>query len=425
MRILSQLLTASLVLAVLALGVVLGLRSAYLGSGPLAEAQIFTVPAGAVLRPTSDRLEEEGVIESSTMFRNAARFFDRETALKAGSFYVPAGASTRDVLLLVTGGVQVAIREGATATEAFDVINAVDDLAGPLLDISAMDLDALEGMIAPGLWRFPEGTTRQTVLEALMTQQQKQLDELWAMRDTSLPLASQRDAVILASIIERETSLRPEYPVVASVFYNRIDRGEPLGVDAAVIYGIMRQEGSFNGDLTDANLDDLNNPWNLRRIRGLPPSAIANPGRLALEAVLNPAETSCLFFVADGTDGHIFAYDYGEHRRYSTRWSDFNRVLQRGGAWSADVTPVRRLAPSDECAAEHMAAYGAMDQTILIEEGMSIGDVAAAVQAASFLDGTVEVPTSGSVTPGLYRVRVNAPAPDRQLVLDYLLSGRS
>ncbi len=419
MRFLSGLFTVAAVGALILGGVALGGKQMFEAEGPLEETLVFEIPRGAGLDAIANRLETESVISSSAVFRAAALITGVEGDLKAGDYQFEPGVTMKDVLARVTSGASISysvtIIEGSTVADAIAVIEAAEFLEGEIERVPA------EGMLAAQTHNFRRGEQRQAVVDFFEAEQERTLAELWENRAEGLPYATPEDALVLASIVEKETASAAEYPIVASVFVNRLAQNEPLGVDAAVIYGLVQRDGAFNGNLTSANLTDRDNDWNLRVHRGLPPTAIANPGRAAIEAVLDPAETDCLFFVADGTGGHAFGRSNAEHGRHVRRWGRIERVIQTDGVWTLDVAPIRRLFPSQDCDAEVLAASPeATRNAIRIEEGMTQADVIAAVESADFLEGAVTAATSGDApAPGLYRVRRGL---DRQFVAEYLLS---
>jgi UPF0755 protein len=225
---------------------------------------------------------------------------------------------------LVAGDVvlrQVTIPEGLTTAQVLDLLAGVDGLEGTI------SMPPSEGSLLPETYDYTLGDTREMLIERMRKGMDSLIAELWPKRAAELPLKSPEEAVILASIVEKETGIPAERPRVAAVFVNRLKRGMPLQSDPTVIYGLTRGkvasvangEGILGRKLIRADLD-LDNPYNTYRILGLPPGPIANPGRASLEAVLNPPATTELYFVADGTGGHAFASTLEEHNRNVARW---------------------------------------------------------------------------------------------------------
>jgi UPF0755 protein len=186
-----------------------------------------------------------------------------------------------------------------------------------------------EGVLLPETYRADRGDTRQSVVDRMRSDQQALLDRLWAARQPGLPLSSPREAVILASIVEKETGQTDERKRVAGVFINRLRMGMRLQSDPTVIYAISRGEPLGRGLRASELLS--RSPWNTYAYSGLPPTPIANPGKASLEAVLDPIQTQDLYFVADGTGGHVFARTLAEHNANVARWREVERARAGGG----------------------------------------------------------------------------------------------
>jgi UPF0755 protein len=188
-----------------------------------------------------------------------------------------------------------------------------------------------EGAIKPDTYLFRRGMSRDTLISEMTAAQSKLLDELWKARNPSLPLKTSEEAVILASIVEKETAVPEERPKIASVFLNRLARGMRLQSDPTIIYGIVGGKGRLDRPLTKADIAQTT-PYNTYRIDGLPPGPIGNPGRASLEAVLNPLNTKLLYFVADGSGGHAFAETLEEHNRNVANWRQLGRMTEEAAA---------------------------------------------------------------------------------------------
>lgn len=315
-----------LLLAVLAVGGGWWLLGRYLDQpGPLAEEQVIELERGSGLAAIAGRLESAGVIEDARIFRVAARLAGRDRRLRAGEYRIPARVSPREILdLLESGRVilhQVTIPEGLSTVEALAVI-----AAHPVLEGDMPDERPGEGQLLPETYSFPRGTTRAEIIEQMRRQMADLLAELWQSRQADLPLESPKEALTLASIIEKETAVADEYGLVAGVFVNRLRRGMLLQTDPTVIYAITKGEGPLGRQLLRRDLE-IDDPYNTYRYPGLPPGPIANPGRGALAAALDPADTDYLYFVADGTGGHAFARTLDEHNRNVAKW----RRIRDGG----------------------------------------------------------------------------------------------
>lgn len=327
MRFLSNLLTL-LVLAGLAFGGLLFYANGqFEAPGPAQSEQLFEVPRGAGLSRIASDLERAGAISDARIFRYGARAKQAETSLKAGEYALPAGASMSEILTLLKDGATVArrvtIKEGLTAREIVALLQGIDGLSGDITEIPP------EGSLAPETYFYERGEARSSILRRMTDAQRVQLDELWATRAADLPFSTKEEAMVLASIIERETAVASERAEVAGVFVNRLRRGMRLQSDPTVIYGATGGLGSLGRGIRRSELD-AETPFNTYRIKGLPPTPIANPGRDSIAAALNPALTDALYFVADGTGGHAFARTLKQHNRNVAQWRRIERERAKG-----------------------------------------------------------------------------------------------
>jgi len=284
------------------------------GPGPKAATQV-TFAHGMSVTAMGRELERRHVIRSADLFRLAAKFRGHQSGMKAGTYDFPAGISLIGALQQIEEGrvvqTYVTIPEGKTSAQAVRILMAVQGLTG--------DVDVPpEGSILPETYLYQPGETRQAVLDRMLEAGRRTLDALWDKRAPGLPFANKEDALIMASIVERETGLASERPRVAAVFINRLRSGIRLGSDPTVIYGVSHGEPLGRG-LTRTELDTPT-PWNTYLIDKLPVTPIANPGKASLEATLNPAKTQDLYFVADGSGGHVFAASYEEHLINVAKW---------------------------------------------------------------------------------------------------------
>lgn len=291
----------------------------YIAPGPLAEARVFTVEPGQSATEIGKSLQQSGVVSNGVIFAAMANLTGQRNRLKAGEYSFPPAATMQDVLGKIAGGqvitYKISIPEGFTSEMAVGRINANEILTGPPVAVPP------EGSILPDTYVFRRGMTRQRLLENMQDAQRKLLEKLWANRVPVPSIETKEQAVTLASIVEKETAVPEERPVIASVFINRLDKGMRLQSDPTIIYGIVGGKGRLDRALTR---NDIETPtaYNTYRINGLPPGPIANPGRAALEAVLNPTPTEHLYFVADGTGGHAFAATLEEHNRNVRKWRE-------------------------------------------------------------------------------------------------------
>lgn len=285
--------------------------------GPLAEDTEFTVERGDRLQSVADRLAEDGIISSQQIFRMAARYTGQDAGLKFGEYSVPAGSSMEDVLALITSGkginYQVTFPEGWSSYQIVERLRQEDRVAGDAVSIPP------EGSLAPNTYAIQRGDSVEIVLARMSRAQERILEAAWAERAEGLPYKTKEEALIMASIIEKETGVKSEREEVAAVFVNRLNKGMKLQTDPTVIYGLTEGKRSLGRGLRRSELLKKT-PFNTYVIDGLPPTPIANPGKAAIVAALNPAQSDNLFFVADGTGGHAFAKTLAEHNRNVAKW---------------------------------------------------------------------------------------------------------
>ncbi|MBY5552929.1 endolytic transglycosylase MltG [Rhizobium leguminosarum] len=294
--------------------------STYRDPGPLQTNTNFIVRNGAGLTEIASNLERNAIISDARIFRYlTATHLSAGESLKAGEYEIKARASMRDIMELLKSGksilYSVSFPEGLTVRQMFDRMLQDTVLEG--------DLPAAlptEGSLRPDTYKFSRGTKRSEIIEQMAAAQQKLVDQIWDKRDSSLPLRSKEEFVTLASIVEKETGVPDERAHVASVFLNRLGKGMRLQSDPTIIYGLFGGEGKpsdrpiYQSDLK------RDTPYNTYVIKGLPPTPIANPGKDALEAVANPWKTQDLYFVADGSGGHVFSATLEEHNANVKRW---------------------------------------------------------------------------------------------------------
>lgn len=379
----SNALTLFIVVLVLAAGLLAWGREQFTGTGPLATSICFRVERGASLSAVSRSLAEQGAVSDARIFRIGADYSGKADGLKFGSYLVPASASMGQVLEILTAGGQstcgrevnfrisvaeaevilreldpatnryvevvkfdpakvaapaeyiaaaeaddirwrITLAEGVTSWQVVDALRRADFLEGLIDKVPA------EGMLAPDSYEVERGSLRADLITEMETRQAATLAELWAARAEGLPYESPEEALIMASIVEKETGIPEERKQVASVFVNRLEQGMRLQTDPTVIYGITKGEGVLGRGLRQSELRRRTD-WNTYVIDGLPPTPIANPGRLSIEAALNPDQTDLLFFVADGSGGHAFARTLDEHNRNVAAWRAIERQQGQAG----------------------------------------------------------------------------------------------
>ncbi|MDQ2089047.1 endolytic transglycosylase MltG [Marimonas arenosa] len=376
----SNALTLLIVFAFLLGGMILWGQRQYVAEGPLEEQICLRVERGSNVARVSRKLEAEGAVTSGTIFRLGMDYGDKSDQLKAGSYRIPVAASMAEISEIVIKGVsncgteviynigvaqmQVIIRDldpatndyvelakfapaseeapvamqtaladagtrysvrvvpGVTSWQVREGLVQVGLLEGELAEVPP------EGMLAPDSYEIRKGDDRATLLQEMQAAQEVRLAAAWESRDRTVPLASPEEALVLASIIEKETGVPDERRQVASVFVNRLKQGMRLQTDPTVIYGVTEGRGVLGRGLRQSELRG-ETPYNTYVIDGLPPGPIANPSRASLEAAVNPDETDYIFFVADGTGGHAFAITLEEHNANVRKWREIE--AQRSG----------------------------------------------------------------------------------------------
>ena len=297
----------------------------YAGPGPTAKPADVILPKGAGVSAIASALKDAGVIRSRTVFGVAARLTGAARRLKAGEYAFPAGASMARVLSDIADGKFVrrfvVIPEGWTSEMAADAVRAEPALSG---DVETPP----EGSLLPDGYQIQRGEARAEVVRRMRAARDKLLAELWAARAPDLPLKTPEEAATLASIVEKETGVPAERPRIAAVFENRLRAGMKLESDPTVIYDVSKGRPLGRGIL--ASELAAATPYNTYRIAGLPPTPIANPGRASLAAVLNPPKSTELYFVANGTGGHVFASTFAEHQAHVAEWRAIERQRASG-----------------------------------------------------------------------------------------------
>ena len=292
--------------------------------GPLAKAKVVNIPKGSSTIDIATRLGELGVVDSSimTMLGITAVRYTFDIDPKAGEYEFAAGSSLIDVLRKIKTGrtlsYKVSMPEGFTSWQVAERLKANEVLVGEIENPPS------EGELLPDTYLFARGSTRQSIIDQMNSAQKKFIEKKWPTRADGLPFKTPEEALILASIVEKETGQADERAQVAAVFVNRLKRGMRLQSDPTIIYGITRGQGKLDRPIRRSDIRKKTD-YNTYQIDGLPPTPIANPGRASIEAVLNPVETKHLFFVADGTGGHVFAKTLAEHNANVKKWRSWLR----------------------------------------------------------------------------------------------------
>lgn len=370
----SNFLSIAVVVLVVVAGVVAWAQRQYVGPGPLADAICYKVPSGAKLWQVAEGLEEKGAVASAYIFKVGADYEGKAGGLKAGSYLIGPGASMQEIVGIVAGSgrstcgteinyrigvaavdiivreldaatnryvervkfdpavdavpqdyvdlaedsdarIRITLAEGVTSWQVVEALKRADFLTGEAGDVPD------EGYLKPDSYEVRRGSERGALLAEMGQRQRAAIDALWAERSTDLPYDTPEEALVMASIVEKETGVPEERPVVASVFVNRLRQGMRLQTDPTVIYGLTEGRGVLGRGIRQSELKK-ETPYNTYVIEGLPPTPIANPGEESIRAALNPAETKYLFFVADGTGGHVFAETLEEHNANVAKWRE-------------------------------------------------------------------------------------------------------
>lgn len=290
-------------------------------------AQIATpvsvmIAPGASLARIADILHKAGLVEDPAIFALGARVLGRDRRLTAGEYRFEPGVDAYAILdALEDHRVVQRFFTAAEGLSSYEIVAALKE--APALE-GGIETIPPEGSLLPETYQYALGETRSEVLERMSASLNALRDELWERRAKGLPFDTWEEALILASIVEKETGLAEERPRVAAVFVNRMRKGMRLQSDPTVIYGITLGEGTLGRGIRRSELR-AKTPYNTYVINGLPPTPIANAGRDAIEAVLNPPQTDDLYFVADGTGGHAFARTLAEHNRNVAEWRKIER----------------------------------------------------------------------------------------------------
>ncbi len=324
-KFLSRLVALVVVAVTLGGGATLYLFDRYNRDGPSVADTVLVVPRGTATAGIGVLLEDAGIVDDADFFSIGVRVFGRSLPLRAGEFAFPAGVSAQAAAEILQTGETVVRRltipEGLTVAEVLDLVDGAAGLAGDV------DPAVEEGSLLPETYHYSLGDTRADLVVRMGEAMDTTVAELWEQRADDLPIDSRHEALVLASIVEKETGVAGERARVAGVFVNRLRRGMRLQSDPTVVYGLTDGNGPLGRPLTRNDLK-VEHAYNTYVIDRLPPGPIANPGRASIEAVLNPAPTDELYFVADGTGGHAFAKTLDEHNRNVARW----RRVQRNNA---------------------------------------------------------------------------------------------
>ncbi len=294
---------------------------------PLKSDIFFDVKSGDVLSDVSARLKNDGAIPSEFLFKILMYSTFSQNGVMRGEYMIPADSSMWTVMLIVTSGrnfqYSFTAPEGLTVKQIFENLNADERLGGK---ISA---DVSDGEMLPDTYFFHRGTTRDEIVSQMRSAMAEFIDAQWKNRSADKNiLRTKSDAIILASIVEKETRVPSERAIIASVLMNRLRAGMRLQMDTTVVYAVTNGYGHMRGKPLYSQHLEIDSRYNTYRYSGLPKGAICNPGRESIRAVLHPATTEYLYFVADGNGGHVFAKTLEEHEKNRKKWKEIKRNLQ-------------------------------------------------------------------------------------------------
>ena len=291
------------------------LNLSYYIEAPIGKSTItnIIIQRGFSVKKIGKELQKEGLVRHPKIFYLVHKLFFKSTPLQSGEYLIPANSSIREIITIMKEGDVVVhkltLPEGITKKEIFDKITEEKMLVGTITK------DFEEGELLADTYYYTYGESKMMLLNRIYNKSKDIIDELWEKRDEDLPISNKKEALALASIIEKETSIESERPRISGVFVNRLRKNMKLQADPTVIYAVTKGEYVFNRSITLADLK-IDSPYNTYLYVGLTPTAIASPGKKALEAALKPLKTKELYFVADGKGGHNFSSSLNDHNNY-------------------------------------------------------------------------------------------------------------
>ena len=321
-RVISGVLSVSLVLMLLIGGLSFVVFHQFESPGPLDAPRTVVIPKGEGRIAIAERLEREGIITNRWTFVGGYLLQGflgghKTGELRAGEYEIKEHASMHDVIDTLAEGKSILYKttlpEGLTSEQIVERLKAETSLSGEVASVPS------EGTLLPDTYYFSKGASRNEILDRMRADMEKLLASLWEQRDPDIPVRSVDELVTFASIVEKETGRADERDRVAAVFYNRLRKGMRLQSDPTIIYGIVGGQGVLGRSITKTDIESKS-PYNTYQINGLPPGPICNPGKSAILAALHPAKTNDLYFVADGTGGHAFSETLKEHNSAVQKW---------------------------------------------------------------------------------------------------------
>ncbi len=292
-------------------------------SGPLSQKKIITIPYGSSVNTIATLLENNNIIYNKYIFLAYVKILFIKNSFIFGEFEIQQNINLYSLIRYITSDKNILsykfiLIEGYTTKQALDLLNAENNLLGEI------SIDVKEGELMPDTYFFKKNDSKDSIILRMKKSMEDYLLKQWQNRDKSLPYKNMQQALILASLVEKETTLAKERSIIASVFLNRLRIGMPLQTDPSIAYALGRE----NADkLTKADLK-FKSPYNTYLNYGLTPTPIANPSRGCIDAVFNPASTKYLYFVADGKGGHIFAENLVEHNKNVAKWRKIEKNIR-------------------------------------------------------------------------------------------------
>ncbi len=286
---------------------------------------MIELPKGVVLQKVIDDLYNRKIITFKFPLKFWMYFTWNQNGLKIGEYKILKNSSVNDIKNVITSGriynKFITIPEGLTIKQIKEILNNNLEIEGKI------SIDIKEGTLLPQTYAYNKSITKNDIIIKMQDAMVEVLDKEWKKRDENLPLKTKEEALILASIVEKETGIREERGLVASVFINRLRKNMRLQSDPTIVYAITNKYGNMKGKRLYSSQLKINSPFNTYKIKGLPITAICNPGIESIKAVLHPIKTDYLYFVADGTGGHKFASTLDEHNENVKVWRKIKNNL--------------------------------------------------------------------------------------------------
>jgi len=405
-RVFGWLLALTFISIIALTGAAMWTYAVYTAPGPLRDATIVDIPKNMERVKVANLLHDKGVVSDPLVMGLAALVQGyRGARLRSGEYEFPAGSSMSEVFNIIASGrvvtYKLTVPEGWTSEMAVNRMREHEAMKGEIVSVPP------EGAVVANTYLFARGQDRQALLDQMVEAQTKLVETIWARKPASSIIKNQSELVTLASIVEKETAKPEERPRVAAVFVNRLKAGMRLQSDPTIIYGIAGGKGKLDRPISQADIDG-ETPYNTYKINGLPPGPIASPGKESLEAVINPAPTQDLYFVADGTGGHVFAVTLEEHNANVAKWRAIEAgTAQPGAAAEAPVAPTveapglpqAQLPNVDEAAPSAPAANSAVGNADAPVE-TTVPDTKVAEQAAPVEAPAANAEADAPLKPG-------------------------